>query len=66
MPPLGTNILEEPVAFIFHMKGGNTMFPSMLMSYVHMTFSCDWIFVFCVIKKDKPDVTSSFYLWVNF
>jgi len=38
MPPLGTNILEEPVAFIFHMKDGNTMLPNMLMSYVHMTW----------------------------
>ena len=60
MPPWGTNILEEHIAFIFHMKDGNTMFPDMLMSYVHMTwFSCDWI-LFGVIKKDKPDVTNTF------
>jgi len=60
MPSLGTNILEEPVAFIFHMKDGNTMFPSVLMSYVRMTwFSCDWI-LFGVIKKDKPGATNTF------
>jgi len=59
MPPLGTNILEEPVAFIFHMKDGNTMFPKMLMSCVHMTWCrCDWI-LFGVIK-DKPDVINTF------
>jgi hypothetical protein len=59
MPPLGRNIFEEPVAFIFHMKDGNTMIPKMLMSYVHMRwFSCDWI-LFGVLKKEKPDVTNT-------
>jgi hypothetical protein len=60
MPPLGTNILEEPVAFIFHMKDVNMLRPNMLISYVRMTwFNCDWILL-GVVRKDKPYVTSTF------
>jgi hypothetical protein len=60
MPSLGTNILEEPVAFIFHMEDENMMCPITLMSYVRMTwFNCGWILL-GVVRKDKPDVTYTF------